>query len=321
MSTAAVVPETWRLTGDDARRTLASTGYRALFYDAYQRLQWSDGLSHARSLAFMVTLTAVQGLIALVGVATTFGDRSISDSVVTAVQAAAPGPVSDLLTTAVVQAQRTGSSHSYLGLTLGLLGCLLTTTTAFGQLERGLNRLYGVEEDRPPREKYRLALLLAASAGVLLATAFVALTLGRSLATSTDNDRMRALAAIAMWPLGAALLTGALALLFRWCPRRHQPAWSWLAFGSSVSLVLWIVVTAGLGLFLRHSSSFGQTYGPLAGMAALMLWSMMISVALFFGAALAAQLEAVRADVAEPRDEQKATTPEPAVAGAGTGGD
>jgi len=29
-----------------------------------------------------------------------------------------------------------------------------------------------------------------------------------------------------------------IALLFRWCPRRHQPAWSWLAFGAGVSLVL-----------------------------------------------------------------------------------
>ena len=50
---------------------------------------------------------------------------------------------------------------------------------------------------------------------------------------------------------------------------RHQPAWSWLAFGSTVSVVLWSLVTLGLGLFFRVSTSFGETYGPLAGIVAL----------------------------------------------------
>ena len=45
----------------------------------------------------------------------------------------------------------------------------MTATTAMGQIERGLNRLYGVEQDRPFLHKYGLALLLAVSSGVLLA--------------------------------------------------------------------------------------------------------------------------------------------------------
>ena len=38
------------------------------------------------------------------------------------------------------------------------------------------------------------------------------------------------------------------ALLFRWCPRRHQPKWSWLAFGSSVSVILSFAVTVSMGV-------------------------------------------------------------------------
>ena len=100
-------------------------------------------------------------------------------------------------------------------------------------------------------------------------------------------------------------MMAAIALLFRWSPRRHQPAWSWLAFGSTVSVVLWSLATLGLGLFFQASTTFSTTYGPLAGMIALLLWALLSSVAILFGAALAAQLEAVRAGAAAPRDETK----------------
>ena len=52
MSTATPVPETWQLTGDDARETLLHLGRRNLIRDAFQRLRSADGFSHARSLAF-----------------------------------------------------------------------------------------------------------------------------------------------------------------------------------------------------------------------------------------------------------------------------
>ena len=73
MSTANKVPETWRLTGDDAKETLARVGRGALMRDAFLRLRWADGFSHARSMAYATTLIFVQGVIALVGLASVLG--------------------------------------------------------------------------------------------------------------------------------------------------------------------------------------------------------------------------------------------------------
>jgi hypothetical protein len=39
MSTATKVPETWELTGDDARETLMRTGRQRLLRDAFVRLR------------------------------------------------------------------------------------------------------------------------------------------------------------------------------------------------------------------------------------------------------------------------------------------
>ena len=48
-------------------------------------------------------------------------------------------------------------------------------------------------------------------------------------------------------------------------PRRQQPGYSWLAFGSGVSLALWLLLTGLLALYVVASGSFGSTYGPLTG--------------------------------------------------------
>ena len=112
MSTAAKVPETWELTGDDARKTLLDTGRVQLLKDSFTRLRAADGFSHSRSLAFVTSLVLVQGLIALVGFAAAFGDLRMSREIVAAIESAIPGPAGELLTDAVKQAREVGAEQS-----------------------------------------------------------------------------------------------------------------------------------------------------------------------------------------------------------------
>jgi YihY family inner membrane protein len=305
MSTANLVPETWKLTGDDARKTLASTGQLRLARDAFKRLDAADGSSHARSLAFLTGLVILQSIIAVIGLASALGQGLVSDVIVRTIRATAPGPAGQLLTQAVDQAHRSGASHGYLALIVGLIGAILTGCAFMGQLERGLNRLYGMEEDRSPLRKYGRALLLTLSAGVLSAVAFTAMALGDSISSSLGNEMAARAWNWIRWPLALLLLTAAVALLFRWSPRRRQPAWSWLAFGATVSVGLWALATILLALFFRTSTAFGETYGPLAGIVALLLWSLLSCTALLVGGALGAELEAVRAGVPAPKDAER----------------
>jgi YihY family inner membrane protein len=311
VSTATPVPETWHLTGDDARDTLLSTGRRHLLRDAYTRLRAADGFSHARSLAYCVSLVLVQAIIAIVGLGVALGKTGASDVIVRSLKAAAPGPANEFLTTAVVQAHAAGATHRYGGLVFGLVGSLITGTTLMGQFERALNRLYGIEQDRASLQKYGRAAVLAVSTAVLVVTSFVALTFGKEVGSGLEDRGVAQAWAIVRWPLALVLMMAAMALLFRMSPRRRQPAWSWLAFGATVSVVLWAAVTALLGVFFRLSSSFGDTYGPLAGIVALLLWALLSSVAVLYGAAVAAQLEAVRAGRPAPKDRMKIAHSEP----------
>lgn len=312
MSSASLVPETRGLSGDDAWKVLKRVGWGHLAKDAFKRMRVADGFSHARSLAFMISLVAIEGLIGLVGLASVLHKGGLSVIIDATLRRAVPGPAGRVLTTAVTQAHRVASGHHSGALLFGLIGAVVVATTAMGQLERGLNRIYGVEQDRPTLKKYGVALFLALSVGTLCAGAFVCLAFGRSLFHSTNNAALSSAWAIVRWPLGVGLTAVAVTVLFRWSPRRCQPRLSWLAFGSGVSVFLWGLATALLGLFFSRSSSFGSTYGPLAGVVALLIWSLLSSIALFYGAAVAAQLEALRAGAPAPQDAQKVAESDPA---------
>jgi YihY family inner membrane protein len=302
MSTATSVPSTIGLEGDDALATLRATGRRKLALDAFDRFRAADGFSHARALAFQLALTIVPALITVVGLATALDQDTFTRVVREVLDDLAPGAAGDLVTEALDQ----GSSgarreNGEVALTLGGLATLVAGTTAFGQLERGANRIYGVERDRPPLRKYAVALGLFLTAGLATVVAAILLVAGSTMAGAagwgTEFDVLR-------WPIALALVVVALALLFEVAPRRRQPEASWLALGSGLAALLWLGFTGVLAVLVGATENFGVTYGPLAGTIAVLLWTLFSAVALLLGLAFAAQLEAVRAGVTATRVER-----------------
>jgi YihY family inner membrane protein len=304
MSYATHVPETYDLDGDAARETLAHTGHLKLLADSFTRLRAADGFSHARALAFTTSLILVQGMIVVVGFASAFGDVRFVRTAVTAVETAAPGPAAEVLKNTVERASQVGNQEQYVPLMLGLFGLLVTAAFTTGQLERSLNRLYGIEQDRPALVKYTRALLLVLTSGSLLTLAFLVLTFVRGVLTSEIETVLR-------WPLAVLLAAAGLGALFNYAPRRRQPAWPWLALGAAVAVVLWTISTLLLAGTFRLASTFDDTYGTLAGIVALQLWTLVSACTILYGGAVMAQLEAVRAGVTEPRerDERQPSSP------------
>jgi YihY family inner membrane protein len=271
----------------------------------------------------MTALLVVQGTVAMVGLAQAAGGDRFGDIVQRSVEAVAGTTIGQSIVQTIDNAQDVGESRRYLPLVLGGISWLVTATIAMAQLERALNRLYGIEQDRQFKRRYRLAAILAITIGLLVSGAIVAIAVGSSIGESLNSDLLSTLWSVFRLPLAFVALVLAIGVLFRWCPRRHQPSLSWMAFGSTISVLGVFAVSLALAVFLHLSSTFGETYGPLAGMVAVLLWAMLSSIAVLFGAAVAAQLEAVRAGTPGPQSEEKvadseehASEPVPALAGA-----
>ena len=294
VSTATRVPETFGLDGDDARDTLREVGKKKLLVDAFVRLRAADGTSHARSLAFMVSLCLVQGLIVLLGIAASFASVGLTDAVADNISGAVPGPAGSLLNDAVDQARKLHDRHQFVPLLVAVVGLIGTTTFAMGQVERGLNRIYGVERDRPAVAKYKRALYLALTVGPLLAAALLFIGFAPDPDAATTGT-LGTIWAYGRWAVALVLVVAALVLLLRFCPNRHQPGRAWLTFGALTGVLLWVAATVLLTLGFRLASTFPQTYGPLAGVVALLLWGYLSAFAIFYGVAVAAELESERA--------------------------
>jgi YihY family inner membrane protein len=302
VTTASAVPETYSLEGDDAMETLRRVGWSRLARDTFTRFRTADGFSHTRAAAHAAVLTAFPMLIFVIGVASVFHLVTFRNVLEHTLLQLAPGPAGRLLSTAFREGSESGGGAALLG---GLLGVLFSGMFAMAQVERGCNRIYGMVRDRKISHKLGFGLLLYVSAGVLLAIAFVLLAVGRGLenglARAGWGDTPAAIFGALRWPAGLLLTFVALTVIYKFSPNRRQPGAAWLQTGTITATLMWVIFTVFLALYYGFSESLGSTYGPLLGVIAILVWAYATALALFFGIALAAQLEASRAGVPGPR--------------------
>lgn len=302
MSSASYVPPISELDASDIKPALRETSLGEFSRDSFLRFRKSDGFSFARSLAFQIVLAVIPGLIMVVGIAGRIGEGRFQTLIREGITTLAPGPASEMFLQAFEQGSAAAGRGSVWPIIGGGFAALVAAVTAMAQLQRGASRIYGVQTDRVTFKRYLLATLLTVTVGLALTTAFILIVIGSTVGGDLQNEIAQTWA-WARWPLGLTLLAAGLALLFKAAPNRPQPGLRWLALGGTVATVGWLLVSLALASFLNTSRLFGETYGPLAGFMGLVLWAQLSGIAILFGIAVAAQLEAIQADVDEPVDD------------------
>lgn len=310
MTTARTVPVTTELDGDeldaeDAWHLARRHGLWTVAVGSFVRFRYGDGFTHSRALALQACLALVPFLLALTGLAADLDESRIAQVVASTADGVSPGHGSGDALASALGGGDSSEDAGELALTGGLVLSLLSMIAAMGQVERGANRIYGIRRDRPALHKYGRAAVLTALLALPVGLGFLLLVGGHAFADAMVDaygwsDRDRLVWNLVRWPAGAALAVLAIAVLLDHAPRRRQPALSWLALGGAVAVGLSLLATGALAAYVGLSGSFGSTYGPLAGIVALLLWALLASVSFFFGVAVCAQLEALRAGEPEP---------------------
>jgi YihY family inner membrane protein len=288
------------LDAEDAWHVVRHTGLLRLLVDAFVRFRYGDGFTNSRALALQTSLAVVPFMLALTGLAADLDQERPARVLAATIQAVSPGTGQQDALAEAVTGGESSEDAGELALAFGLGFSLLSMTTAMGQVERGLNRLYGIRRDRPALHKYGRAAVTTAVLAVPLGAGFLLLVAGGAFADGMQQeygwqDGTVLAWDLVRWPVGLALVVLAIAVVLDHAPRRRQPSLSWLALGSGVAVVIAAVATGLLALYVKVGGSFGDVYGPLAGVFALLIWSLLSSIAVFYGAAVCAQLEACRA--------------------------
>ncbi|HYY11253.1 MAG TPA: YhjD/YihY/BrkB family envelope integrity protein, partial [Kineosporiaceae bacterium] len=192
MSTATHVPETSQfsreqLSADDARATLSHVGTRRLLTDAFSRLRYGDGFSSTRALAFQFVLSLIPLLIAFVGLSSTIQAEKLAKALRQTVLSITPGGSTDAFKQVLTKGLAEGGGGGRVALYLGLVAALVSLTTAMAQIERGANRIYGIQRDRSSGRKYGRAALLVVTGGIPAMLGFVVIVAGGALVESLQS--------------------------------------------------------------------------------------------------------------------------------------
>ena len=144
-------------------------------------------VSHARAFGLQLALATVPLIIAEAGLSAALGAESFAEVVARTVVAISPGSSDALVADVVEDGSEHGSDQGQLVVVLGLATAFVAATSAFAQLERGANRIYGTDRDRPALRKYARGALLTLTAGSALALGLLLIVAGEPFGDAVEH--------------------------------------------------------------------------------------------------------------------------------------
>lgn len=207
------------------------------------------------------------------------------------------GQISDLVGPAgasqvetVIAHARTSEIDASVTAIVGLGTVLIGATTAFGQLQSGLNHVWGVKPDPKKGGIKRFILKRVFSFGVVVAVAFLLLvSFVLSAALGMVGDRVGSMFSMgdALLIVGNAVLSFVViafvfAAMFRLLPDA-EIAWRDALVGGTTTAVLFVGGKELIGAYLG-SSDPGTAYGAAGSLVLVLVWVYYSSMIVLYGA-------------------------------------
>jgi membrane protein len=273
---------------------------------------WAAALTYYGILSIFPMLIVLVSILGLVGTSAT---QPLIDNLKTV----APGPASQIFTSAITNLQKSQGAAGVL-FVVGLLGALWSASGYVAAFMRASNSIYDVEEGRPIWKTAPvrvgttlvLVLLLAITAIGVVLTGGLAQQAGNLIGAGSDAVTVWN---IAKWPVLLLLVSLMFAILYWAAPNVKQPGFRWISPGGLLATLVWIVASALFALYVANFSSYNKTYGALGGVITFLVWLWISNIAVLLGAEFNAELErgrriedgmpAEREPFVEPRDTRK----------------
>lgn len=156
----------------------------------------------------------------------------------------------------------------------------------------GLNKAYEVKEERPWWKISVTVVGLTISLATFGLIALVLILYGSRLGQLViANGHLPVLWRLLQWSVIMILLLISFALLYRFGPNLYEREWRWSTPGAIVALALWIGAAVLLRPYFEHFSSYRRIYGPLHGVAMLLMWLYVTSAAILIGGEVNSEIE------------------------------
>jgi membrane protein len=238
-------------------------------------------------LSLFPLLLVVVSLLALVG---EYPDTY--ESIIDTLRDAAPGTAIDPIDSALRDALQNRGQAGIL-LIVGLVLAFYSASGAMGSAMRSLEAINRAKEARSFLPNLGVRLGLTVLVMLLVLIAFLAVVVagpvfGAIADAAGFPGLIKGLVGYLRWPIGAAALLAAFAIVYalgpRRTPRRGDRSLKSVLPGAAVGTVLWFAASLLFTAYVANFGSYDKTYGTLGAVISLLIWLWFGNMAFLLGA-------------------------------------
>ena len=271
-------------------------------YSRFGEVQVTDraaAMTYYSILSLFPALLVVVSLLALIG-----AYPETYQSISSTLRDAAPGTAVDTIDSALRDSLRDRANAGVL-LVVGLALALYSASGAIGAAMRALEAINRAKRGRSFLPNLGVRLGLTVLLALLVLIAFMAVVVagpffGSIAEAAGFSSVVAGLVGYLRWPIGAAALLFAFAVVYALAPRRtSRPGDRSLKSvlpGAAVGTALWFAVSLFFTAYVSHFGSYNKTYGTLGALISLLIWLWLGNLAFLLGALFNAEKEQVRGD-------------------------
>src|SRR6202022_12681 len=243
---------------------IPARGWKDILLRVYHGISENRILLVAAGVTFYSLLAIFPGIAALISIYGLFADPATVASHLDTIASVAPGGAIDVLREQMSRLASQGGTTLGVSFIVSLAISLWTANSGVKAIFDALNIVYGEEEKRSFLKLN--AVTLVVTLGIVV---FILLTLTAVVAlpiafTYIPLPGVTALVVrIGRWPILFALVTLALAVLYKYGPSRTEPRWRWITWGSVSAAVVWLAASALFSWYVASFGSYNKTYGSL----------------------------------------------------------
>lgn len=275
-------------------RLLAATVGR---FGRHRLTDWAAALTYYSILSIFPAIIVFASTLGLIG-------RTATASMVNNFRGMTPGPVRDLLISAITNIQNS-STTAGAALAVSLIVSLYSASSYIGAFMRASNVVWGVRERRrfyqviPLRLGVMLLLVLLVTGigALVVVTGPLADVLYRALGR---GDIGLIGSSLLKWPLLVLMMAALLATLYNIAPYTEDHRFRFVSAGSVLAIVLWLAGSLLFTLYVANFNSYNRTFGSLAGVAIFVIWLWLSNAALLLGVELDYELDRYRQEHGRP---------------------
>lgn len=290
-------------------RDLRRADLRRVVLATYRAFQEDNLAALASGLAFNLFLSLFPSTLALIAIYGLAGDPAEVADLVEGLREQFPVLPPEVLETIedlirAIVADDSNRTVAVFGIMLGLFSASGAATA----LINGLNRAYGVREERNLVVLRLTGLAIAAALLAALGALVLTVVLGPQVRDWLVPDALEGTWADVAFTAGQFLIAlVVLLVLFAFIywigPHRPRPSWRWLSGGTILAVAGWLVVSGGFALYTSVFADFraNPIYAGFGGFIVLLLWLQLSMLVTLVGAEVNVELERIRDERARDR--------------------